>query len=150
MCSLLKDLQKEINKNKVEKVCEVVLKNPGLLNLDNPISAQLRRFLIGSATFCNDQKVTDILIKFLKLEKFFTAEKHRFTSAVIGGNVRLAEFFLVHGAKIKNGVVPEMVESVFRCNYIGDSMFKRVDSRKSMLRLLKKYGLNAGVRDVLG
>lgn len=133
--SLREDLKEAIQKEDVDKVHKIVLKNLDLLN--HPYSSDLRFILFSNPEICRNDKISKLLVQNLEIE--INEEKNFEKSlkiAVRNGNTRLAELFLKNGAKLK--------DLKWMKNYLARN---NVSDCKEMLLLLLQYGLDINMKD---
>lgn len=141
---LLRDLQLSIDLEDTASVRQILWKKGELLN--HPNKSYVVEFLLSKATSCKNSKILDLFVIFFRNLNFFefrkkiNLEKH-LKIALLKGNVPLTEILLIKGAKLKGR---EWKGESLACYVFGR---KNIDTRKDLLTLLLKYGLDTRVRD---
>lgn len=137
---LLADLTHSLKSGNTKPVCGIILKNPEILN--HPDVSEVRRSLLVKAA--NDKVIAELLVnlpKCIKSEDNVNLEE-QLVLAIIAGNVKMAKLMLKNGAKLEG---PEWngYSTLYR------SLFNpvKIKTRKEMLLLLIKYGMNTKVRN---
>lgn len=135
MSSFQKKLLKAIKKNEIEEVRKVLLKN-GLLS-DSRGETEVHELLIY-ASYSDNSEIIKLLVNLLS----YKVKEKKLIIAVINGNLQLAELLLKGGIKIKGS--KWNFYSLVLCSSV---LNMRNKTRKDMVALLVKYGLDTKIRD---
>lgn len=121
-------------RNDFDTFCKIHSENPSLLNQSE--SSFVRSFLLSKATICKNEKVTELLVNFLKNVKFDTEKDNlemHLHSAVRYHNLFLVEYLLNKSVSLRNIVNDkDNFEEMIRCIFKRDN----IKTRKSMLQLM--------------
>lgn len=127
------DLYVAIDAIDIEKIHEIHLNNPDLMNN----SARARDLLLELAVTKQHGKVAKLIVNSLHDVQFEVELEHHFQKVLYNEDLTLAKFMLEKGVKL----------SVYEWR---DSVWNKIFSVKEMLMLLIKYGLDVGFQNKLG
>lgn len=136
------DLDQAIDKNDIESIRRILLKNLQLLlqpEEDLDVTQLLSRVLN-----CYNKEVIKLLVNFLKLVKIkpSTSFNDLLLTGINNGNLSVIELLLKNGAKIDY--------SKWHENSLGEKIFACSCHRKELLTLLLNHGLDAGIKNEKG
>lgn len=139
--SFIENLCQAVMIKDIKKIRKLHTKHPDLL--DHPDSRVLKCYLLNEATIGQNKEIIEFLVE---LPSFDCGDnvnlEEELALAISKGNVRLAEFFLLNGAKLDGREWMDTQEPPY------SNIFRRanLNTRKDMLKLLVNHGLDTGIR----
>lgn len=140
-----KNLRQAIDLNQVNVVNKLLFKYSKLLNYHFSDSRDFLKALLSTATNCQNDKINKLLVNFVKFINFRAHDlKNYLNRAIHQGHIQWVEFLLRNLTKLS--------ASEKKFSFLYENLFRRanIGTRKKMLALLIKYGMDTRLKNEWG